>query len=183
MRKDRSDKKLNALDDEQRAQLWAWLNTAGLSYSTVRDLVAKEFGVATSTRALSEFWEERATEEAQERILRATRVADSLGAEVSAKLPEITDALKAQLTQKAFEAALAGSDEKTIATLMQIVGGINKAELDRAKIDIDVARLNQRVREYEEKNAAAKAALEGIKSKGGLTEETIREIEETVKLL
>jgi len=182
-RKPRSDKKLGMLNPEQTQKVWAWMSTAGLSYLVIKDLIKKEFGIDTSSRALSEWWEERATEEAQERILRATRVADNLGAKVSEKLPEITEALKAQLTQQAFEIGLAGGDPKIIDTLMGIVGGINKAELDRAKIGIDVRKLEQRIREYEEKNAAARAALEGIKNKGGLTEETIREIEATVRLL
>lgn len=182
MKKPRSDKKLAQLTDEQADTLFAWMR-GGLSYAEIRTAVAREFEIETSVRALSDWWEERVTAEEKARVLRAANVASSVGADLVARLPEITDALRGQLTQKAFEVALLGGDEKTIATLMGIVGDINKGELDRAKLTIDVKKLEQRVREYEEKNAAAKAALAGLASKGGLTPETIREIEEAAKLL
>lgn len=183
MRKKRSDDKLTQLNAEQQTKLWDWMSTHGLSYMAIRNLVRTEFGVETSTRALSTWWEEKATEESTERNLRAVSVANNLGAQISENLPQITNALKAQLTQRAFEVVQSGGDPKLIEAFMSVVGGINKAELDKAKITIDVKKLEQRVREYEEKNAAAKAALSQVASKGGLTPETVREIEEAAKLL
>lgn len=183
MRKERSDKKLMQLTGEQSDQLWKWMGTPGLSYRRIVNLVKEHFDISVSTRALSEFFDERATEEAKNRMLRATRVADNLGATISKKLPEINDALKAQLTQQAFELSLAGGDVETIETIMAIVGRMNMGQLNRDKIELDVEKFQQRIREYEEKNAKAKKALEGIKSKGGLSAETIAEIEEAAGLL
>ena len=64
------------------------------------------------------------------------------------------------------------------------------AELDerqmRLKELVEPAKLDnasRRVALLEENAAKAKAALEGLKSKGGLTAETLKTIEEAAKLL
>lgn len=181
-RKPRSDSKLAKLSGAQAEQLWAWMRS-GASYKTIVELVKSEFQVETSTRALSEWWEDRAELEAREQILRATNLADRVGKELGEKLPEMTKALQGQLTQKAFELGMTGADPKHIEQVMNIVGGIAKAELERAKVEIDTAKLHQRIREYEEKTAAAKKVLEGVKTGGGLTPEARAKIEEAAGLL
>jgi hypothetical protein len=149
-RKPRPDKKLAALSEEQAAELFGWMRS-GASYAAIRLRVAKEFRLDVSTRALSEFWEERVTEETTERNLRAVGMADKFGDLLAEKLPTMTKALKADLTQKALELSLTGGDMKAVEAMMSIVGGMNAAELQRAKIQLDLEKFRESIKTQQEK--------------------------------
>ena len=61
-------------------------------------------------------------------------------------------------------------------------------ELQRLRVqqeanEIRRSNTEQKLREYEDKMAAAKTALQGLASKGGITAETMEEIEEAAKIL
>lgn len=61
-------------------------------------------------------------------------------------------------------------------------------ELQRLRVqqesnEIKRTNAEQKLREYEDKAAAAKAALKGIQSKGGISPETMAEIEEAARIL
>lgn len=147
MRKLRSDRKLNALTSEQSDMLWVWMGQAGVSYSSIRTRVKKEFGLDVSIRALSEWWAARAKEEQGERFIRAAKVANNIGSQAK-KLPMLTDALRSTLTQAAFDLALSGADATKIHKFMSIVGGIDRAALDRAKLRLDVDKFQTSVCEH-----------------------------------
>lgn len=160
MRKPRSDKKLSALSQEQQDKLWAWMGTPGLSYARIVTLVKAEFSLEISIRALSEWWEDRATEEQQERFLRATNIARDIGAQADS-LPQITKALKSQLTQKAFEMSLSGSDVDDIKTLMSIVGGMNRDVLSEGALALEIDKFKNSLKSEQEK--ALDALFQDIK--------------------
>lgn len=147
MRKPRSDRKLNALTPEQADQLWALMGTPGMPYARIQNLVREKFGLAVSIRALSEWWETRAKEEQNARFLRAANVANDIGSQAE-KLPQLTRALKSTLTQWAFDMALSGTDAEKIKSVMGIVGGMERAALDQAKLRLDVEKFQIEVCEH-----------------------------------
>lgn len=147
MRKLRSDRKLNALTNDQADALWGWMGQPGISYAQIRSRVKKDFGMDVSIRALSEWWTARAKEEQGERFIRAAKVANNIGAQAK-KLPMLTDALRSTLTQAAFDLALTGADASKIHTFMSIVGGIDRAALDRAKLRLDVEKFQTEICEH-----------------------------------
>jgi hypothetical protein len=177
MKKPRSDAKLlSQLTEEQQAKLSDWL-LSGVPYHEAKELVKKEFAVSTSLGALSGFWDVYCSAALIRRRQRAVSTADAV-AEEAASAPGKWDAATIDaLKQQAFELAISpGADPKNVQRLFSLVLKSRDQELAERQLE-------QRIREYEEKNAKAKAVLEGVKSKGGLTAETLKEIEEASRML
>lgn len=82
-----------------------------------------------------------------------------------------------KVAQAAFEMqAIQQQDPKLFTELQRL--RVQQSTADNARL-----RLEQQLREYEDKMQAAKDALAGVTSKGGLTAETLAQIEEAAKLL
>lgn len=151
MKKRRPDRKIARLTEEQQDALWDALRTPGTTYASVKAMVAAKWRLDISIRALGAFWEERAAAEEQERYIRSANVARTIGDKAGKDLPQITDALKTQLTHAAFQLALSGGDEKRIQTFMDIVGGINKAELTKARIALELEKFKESLKTQQDK--------------------------------
>ena len=165
MKKPRSDSKLANLPEKVQDEIFEWCKQG---YEVARDLCKAKRGLSVSGRCLSDWyhWRER-----QEKLRTGNaRVLQTLEwfrkNRPSATPEEIRNASFLSLTLQHEE------DKDFQLQLLKEQG----RDLDR---DLSA----RRVALLEENAAKAKAALEGLKSKGGLTKETLRTIEEAAKLL
>lgn len=106
----------------------------------------------------------------------------------------MTEAASIRLQESVFDKLMSGdvgdltAEERNIYSLIierARLGEQRGAKLaaDLALRDEQIARLKAEAAERAERAAAAKAALQGLKSKGGLTAETLKRIEEAAGLL
>lgn len=167
MRKPRSDSKLKNLPEAQRRKIFTW---CGKGLAEARTLCKTELGIVTSERALSEFlrWQARADELSSGSDLAIQALDWWRKNRPEASEDELRAAQFFALTMKANAA---DDPELAIAVLRE-----------QGK-DLDRGLAMRRVRILEDNAAKAKAALEGIKSKGGLTPETLARIEEAARML
>ena len=168
MRKPRSDSKLKNLPLAKREKIAAWCAEGGLGVARAK--CKSELGIATSERALSEFlrWQKR-----EDELHTGNELAMQALDWWKANRPEAdSEELRtAQFFALMMKAQAADDPELAIAVLKE-----------QGK-DLDRGIAYRRVKLLEENAAKAKAALEGIKSKGGLTPETLKQIEEAARLL
>ena len=174
--KARSDSLFAKLKPAQREELFTLLVEQGAGLADGITLL-KKWGVSSSAPALSRFISSHGM---SWRIDRAKAAAQA----TRGQLPKDWETeRKRALAQKEFELTFRDLSAKEWYML-------KSAELDerqmRLKELVEPAKLeiaSRRVALLEENAAKAKAALEGLKSKGGLTAETLRTIEEAAKLL
>ncbi len=179
MKKPRSDSKLLNLPEEQYSQLVDWL-LSGMPYHKVKALLEKEFRVQTSMAALSGFWDVAVSSELIARRQHAVTTADEIAEEAKKKPGQFDVATLDAIRQKALAISLdpraSGGEVKALFMLLLRA---RDQELKNKDIEIKLRRL-----ELLERNAAqAKDVLTTVAAKGGLSPETIREIEEAAKLL
>lgn len=179
MRKPRSDAKLLQMPEEHQAQLVEWL-LSGVPYHRAREMLEKEFGLNTSLAALSAFWDEVCTPALLARRQQAVTTADELAQEARAKPGSFDAATIDAIRQKAFELAVSPlAAPRDVKSLFMLLLKSRDQDLKNQDIEIKLRRL-----ELLEKNAAqAKEQLQAVAGRGGLSKETIEEIEATVKLL
>lgn len=178
MKQPRADAKLKTLPEEEQAELFA-LFTANelrpaLTLEQVQAEVPLRYGFTVSMGSLSSWrswWALRSRMEA------AKARAEQARLELLAQSPDMDPAKLEAVAQMVFTAeTLEGGDVKSYVALA-------KLRLDKAKVDLDSRRivlLEQAAREAKEK---LQAVLSGAQSKGGLTEETLKRIEEAANLL
>lgn len=180
-RKPRSDSVLDGLPPERREQLVRWLVDENLKYPEAVARVWEKFGVKTSVNALQRFY---ATKCFALRADQAREFAD-LVVDQAGKDPEKFDqATMALIRQKAFERVYARDGSPAdLALVAGILGDSAKLELKRQELALRENQQALRLRQYEDKIAAARASLEKAKSKGGLSTETRQLIEQQLALL
>ena len=148
-----------------------------LGYVKARLVIQEEFGVSPSLGAMSAAYQKWAAEEQEASLLRAAVDIEGIE-EMTAELGETEDALRQKLNHAAL-AALVGGDPEQIKLL------VNLALQARKEVREDT-KLNLRIKELEEQQAAAKAALDKAKKAaagGGLSAEAIARIEEAASIL
>lgn len=160
-KKPRSDSKLNSLPLEQKELLVDWLVEENLSYKDAVERVEDEFGVSTSTGAMSTFY---STACWQVKIERSRELADSLGDAGE------TDEFEAQamkaVRQKFFELSLGSQvNLKDLKALAKIIGDSKALQIRVKDLEIKERRI-----ELLEKKAAMADQAEGIMG-SQLTEE------------
>src|SRR5436190_21883804 len=101
MTKPRSDSKLDNLPEEQKEALAEWL-LSGMAYHVAKPLVKKDFGVDTSSRALSEFYAEYCSAALIQRRRRAVTTAEEMAKEAQGQPGRFDTATIEALKQKAF---------------------------------------------------------------------------------
>lgn len=168
--KPRGDSKLKNLPPAVQAALF---EACKPGYAQAQAWLQAEHGIKTSVTALSNFfgWYPFS-------LSATASFARQFEAEM-AKLPELAgDAEKlSRLGQVGFEMmAMRTQDLEGYATLKKI--RLKETELALAK-----SALELKVKEYENKMAAARASLEKARSKGGVSPDTLKLIEEQLKLL
>lgn len=147
-------------------------------------------GVRISLMAATSFRD--STFEAYLENLRRKKEAAELIAEAASAGASQSDAAAALLNQQMLDRLMAG-EQFSPEEFSQIILNVSRLRAgDQAgkKLRADLALRDQQIAALEaaaaaraEKAAAAKAALEGLKSKGGLTPDTLKRIEEAAGLL
>jgi len=174
-RKPRSDSKLLTLPEEVQLSIYELLKS-GLGYTKTKLVIAKEYNVKTSEAAISGFWEWWSRKASEERIIHAVAAANDITTAAAGNLPLINQATMAALQQSAFEAILAGGDQKMIKDFMNIV-------LKARALDQTDQSLSLRLREFEQKIAAVQDTLCKARKDGGMTLEAIELMEQQLGLL
>lgn len=163
--KTRSDSLWAKLRPEQREELFGYLDAGG----AIADGLAllKTWGIKSSAGALSRCYSLQSFAWRLERARLAAEAARGC-------LPENFEEAKRKIVaQKIFE-MVANSEANP-----KNVIAVRKLEIEQEKLQL----AERRVHILEQNMAEAKRKLEGIKSKGGLTKETLAQIEEAAGLL
>ncbi len=172
--KARGDSHLDALTPEQQAELNLWLTTGNPTYAKAVTHVRRAYGVSTNVSSVRSYYFN---------VALPWSYAQARGAaQEIAQLQEgsFEPAILKRLQQLAFELMTAPrTDVKTLRAFMKMLGDSRKLQLQQQTIALDA----RRVTVLESKMAEAKAKLEGLKSKGGLTPDTLRQIEEAAAIL
>ena len=135
----------------------------------------KAEGVECGKTALYEF---RSWYESLRPILEANDFAQKFAEALAAdKGLELDPARINRVAQTAFEMQSVQQQNPTLFVELQ------RLRVQQEANDIKRANAEQKIREYEDKISAAKAALQGAVSKGGISPETLATIEEAVKIL
>jgi hypothetical protein len=169
-KKARGDAKLKTLPAPVQAELFEQCKPG---YAQARDWLLAEHGVKTSTGALSNFYGwypfslSATANYVQQFEPELKRITETAGE--AEKL--------SQLSQFGFELmAMRAQDLEGYATLKKI-------RLKEREIALNQEALKLKVRQYEQKIEAARTSLEKAKGKGGVSPETLKLIEEQLKLL
>ena len=165
MKKPRSDSKLANLPEETQAEIAVWCKE-GLEIG--RNLLASKKSISISVSALSCWyaWYQR-----QELLTKG-----------NARVLQTLDWFRKN-KPKASAEEIRNATFLQLQTLHEDDPQIQLALLKEQGRDLDREISARRVKLLEDNAAKAKAALEGLKSKGGLTKETLKTIEEAAGLL
>lgn len=185
MSKPRADSKLKTLPEDRQERIIEWTRTAktdacpgGLQHA--REQLELD-GLKVSMRALSEFvswWELRERFSSAES--RAQQVVDLL----KAKDPSMSPDKVRELGQALFTMEAINSQQADVFVSLERLAldqrtADAKGKLEREKIKI----ADRRVKLLEAAARSAKEKLTAVAAKGGLTPETLAEIEEAANLL
>lgn len=172
MSKPRPDSLFAKLKPAQREELLLLLLDEGGSYEAGVEKLSG-WGVSASAAALSRFVSRHGLPWRLER-------ARAAAAETKGSLPKDWEEEKARgLAMKSYELTFRDLTAKEWAMLKQIEIREREQKLKEADLDLK----ERRIVLLEQNAAEAKKRLEGIKSKGGITKETLQQIEEAAKLL
>jgi hypothetical protein len=176
-RKPRADSKLDGLPGGRFLELRERMPGNQETYREIREWLRDECGVDTSGPALTAFFKRHCAPLLLERRALAAAQAEAIGTEASENPVDWDAAAVEKLRQFAFQMMLApGADPKAVKNVFTIL-------LKRQSLDHEGRKLAL----LEEKSAEAKRkiteALDASKTKGGLTEETLKRIEEAANLL
>ncbi len=171
-RKPNSNSILKSLPQQKRKEIFE--RALETPMDELRHQLSAE-GITVGKTALYEF---RSWYEAMKPILEAHEFAQQFAETMVAdKSLNLNSTQVRQVSQAAFEMlSVQNQDVKTFIELQRLRVQQDNASNQRR-------RLEQQLQEYQDKTAAAKDALEGVKSRGGLTAETLAQIEEAAKLL
>jgi hypothetical protein len=174
MKKVRSDSKLDALPEARKIELRDGL-LGGWRYEDARAWLAGECGVSSSLAAISGFYRRECAP-----VIRERRQVAALKAEVLGDMAGETDwdlASIESLKQMAFEVmASPAVDIKKTEKIFRLLLKRKDQEIAERQLRLREDAAAQAKRQLEAATARAKA-------KGGISEETLRELEEAAKLL
>ena len=171
-RKPNSNAILKNLPQAKRKEIFERFQKTGW-----KELIAqlKADGIECGKSALYEF---RAWYESLRPILEANDFARKFAEALAAdKGLELDPARINKVAQTAFEMQSVQQQNPTLFVELQ------RLRVQQEANDIKRANAEQKVREYQDKMASAKAALQGAVSKGGISAETLAIIEKAVKIL
>ncbi len=173
MKKPRGDAKLKTLPAEQQAAIFALLQQH--TANEVKVLIAKEPGVFTSTGALSQFYHWYPL---SRRLEQAASFADQLQSQLL-KLPNLNlDAAKlSTVAQVAFEARAVQEQDSDLFIALR------KRRQKDTELTLKADNQALRLKQYEDKMASIRDAVNKAKTKGGISQETLKVIEEAVGIL
>lgn len=178
MKKPRADSKLKNLPEEIQEGFWELLHpsSADTPAYTLEDLGGEIFDKHQISVGLSTLSEWRSWYALKRRMEQATERADQARLEL-AKSGDYSPEDIERVAQTVFTAETLQAGDVEAYVKLATLG------LKRRSLDHDARKLKI----LEEKSAAAKAAIEAATSKakagGGISEETLKELEEAAKLL
>lgn len=178
MKEPRADAKLKKLPDTQQAELWRWMNpqdgSAPLTLEQARAELAERFAVDVALGTLSEW---RSWYAMRQRMDRAKMRAEQARLEWKAENPDASPAELEELGQMVFTSeAIEEGNVKGFVALMRERSKRLSLQVDLRKL----ALLEAAAAEAKEKLAAA---TQKAKRSGGISEETLAEIEAAANLL
>lgn len=168
-KKPRSDKKLAALNPEQKALLRTWLVEENLSYEKARERLWDDFNIRVSVGALSNFY---ATDCFSLRSSEAKDFAEHVVEELTASGDKFDEATLSLIRQKAFERAYARDGNlDELATLAKIIGDSQKLRLKQEQLEHSREKFRQQIKTDVEKGLdALYSEIKGNKSAVALYE-------------
>lgn len=180
MRKPRSDAKLKTLPLDVQKRIVQIAES--LSLEETVETIQKDMGVSVAVSTLSDFL---AWFHVARKMEEFATFADEVK-RVLKEMPDInlSDDQLSRAAQAAFEVrAVKEDDAKLYLALRSRRHRDAELEIARDRLNLDISKLEQQVREYQEKNAAAKATLEGMKQGGGLSPVALEKIEAAARML
>lgn len=160
--------------------LCEWLLTPGQSYKKTRKLCEEEFGVSPSDSQLSRFYQRYVAAELIRRRRLAVTVSSEIAAEVKRQPGAFDPATIDALQQKAFELASAPQvDPSDVKSIFALVLKARDQDMKQQEIGISMRRLEL----LESANRQARELVAKAKTKGGISPETLEEIERSLKVL
>lgn len=164
------------LSDADLRKVFAWARSLG--YARALQLISEDLHIdPPSMSAFAGWYEWFSRLESEERVHKA--IADGATIRDLAKsCGDVSEAMVAALESEASAAILSGDPDR----IRLLVSLALKARTNRAQ-DKDIEIKLRKLALIEAQAAQAKARLEGLASKGGLSEETIEEIEQAARLL
>ncbi len=187
----KSKAKLAGLSDDQDAMLETWLfdERPPLSYTAVRERLWLDYQFPTSERALHAWYHKRLPERQLAKIAESRRESGEVHAEFVANPDNSLEALAGLIRQAAFDAQMHGVnlDLATLKDINELLQSGLKSKYDAKILELkerELALKESRYRDMvEEQKRKIEAAVNTAKSKGGLTPETLKQIEEAASLL
>jgi hypothetical protein len=177
----RADAKLANLPAETQEELWRlrWPEDGGerMTLEEIRALLPGLAGFSVSLSTLSEYfsWARQ-----RRRLERAAERSRQAAAQFAAEHPELGPEDLERLGQLLFlNESVEGGDGKLFVALVKARNRAKALELDRMKFEEALAAQRRGEAAKKELEAATRRAREG----GGLSEETLRRIEEAAQLL
>ena len=191
----RADSLMGKLTEEAFAEIIRWRWTNRLTLERVMQMAEAEGYEIPALSAFSQFFSDFAPY-----LRRAeTRVANTSAEEImKGDGPELLQAIRRDLAREVLQMKLDPSrDNKLFVALLDRLLDMNRGNIDVATLELknkaleqkaetDAKKLEQaerKLRMAEEKIEAAKATLTRAKAEGGMTADTIREIEERLGML
>lgn len=180
----RSDAKLKNLPEQALEDLWAMRypgeDGTKLSLEDIAVEIPLRYGLTVSISTVSEFY---SWLRLKKRLAARANLSDQLKLEM-AKDPHMTEEQMARAGQRLFMAeSIIEKDARVFADLVKIGQNDQRIKQNDEKIGLDKRRLKL----LEDNAAEAKAKLLAVttaaKSSGGLTPETLKQIEEAAGLL
>ena len=194
MRKSRSDSVLDSLPADQQAALERWLCEVNISYEQAQERLLEQYAVTVSKSALVKFFQVRKREAMLETIADNAHAAQAIQSQLAIHSHDSFDALLQMIGQSAFEMKMRGEELPlgSLKDLAEIAALGLKAKTDARKIDqkdneiaIAKGKFQLELEKYQATVAEQKRKITDAltRSKGGLTPETLRQIEEAASLL
>src|SRR6266496_78470 len=134
MRKTRSDSKLLNLPDEKKDPILDWM-LGGMSYTAVREMVAKEFGIKSSPAALSAFYAQEAPKRFIKQRLKSLSVAAEIADEAQKTPSMFAPATIERMQQLAFEQSITpGADPDTVKSFFMMMLKARDQDLESRRV-------------------------------------------------
>lgn len=165
------------VSDADLRRVFGWARNLG--YARAIDLVREELRIdpPPSMSSFQSWYAWYSRLESAERVHKA--IADSAAiADLARECGDVSDAMVAALEAEASAAILSGDNDR-MKLVVELALKARGARVQDKDTEIKLRRLAL----IEEQASQAKQRLEGLASKGGLTPETIEEIEQAARLL
>ncbi len=141
MRKPRPDSKLDFLPEDQDEQLMEWI-LGRVPYRTIVERMKEEYGVSTSIRAISEYWQKWGAEHWKNRRHNALQMAKDVVEDARSNPGMFDEAALHAIEQKVFALAMdPTSSAKELKGLVQLLVKHEQNELRERSLQVSENRL------------------------------------------